>query len=122
MPEETPAPEQGDIRTRLRAELEAAIRARDRIAVAAIRVAIATIDNAEAQPLGAETQTERHLAAASASDVPRREIDESAAIAIVQAEIEAMRDAAQSYEALGDNEGARNAARQATVLDEIVSY
>ena len=33
-----------------------------------------------------------------------------------------MRDAAQSYEALGDHEAARNAVRQATVLDAIASY
>src|SRR5699024_4242196 len=74
----------------LRAELKTAMRARDRVAVAALRSAIATIDNAEAVPVetplpgasaAASEDAQQHVAGAVVgvgnSEVARRDLGEA---------------------------------------------
>ena len=77
-PADLPAadPAEGNLRQALRAALTPALKSKDRIAVSAIRTALAAIDNAEAGALGV-----------GAADVPRRALSSSEIDAIVAAEI-----------------------------------
>jgi uncharacterized protein YqeY len=105
-----------DIRERLRARLKERMVARDRTAVQAIRVALAAIENAEAQPMDAAGQTERQLAATTATDVPRRVVTDEDARGLVAVEADDLEAAARRYQALGEADAASTAAAQAEVL------
>ena len=96
-----------DLRTRLREQLNAAVRDRDRIAVAALRDAIAALDNAKAVEPGAElwAASSEYVAGGvvglGAGEVERRVLDPEAQRAIVNSEIEGRLAAATTYEQHG---------------------
>jgi uncharacterized protein len=111
------------MRSRLRHDLTLALKARDRVAVAALRSAIAAIENAEAiepkpSPSG-ETSSE-HVAGATAgvgsSDVARRELSDADMAAIVSEQVEERFQAADQYEQLGRWDAADRLKREAVVL------
>jgi uncharacterized protein len=98
-----------DLRPRLRRRLSAAVRNRDRIAVSALRDAIAALDNAEAVEAGQDdpTQVSEHVAGGvvglGAAEVERRILDPESQRSIVRAEIEARLAAATTYEEHGQS-------------------
>lgn len=83
-----------DLHARLRGDLTAALRERDRDTVGVLRTVLSAIANAEAQPVAGSTPTSHvangRIAGASAgvgaTEVARRELDEDEVRAIVQAE------------------------------------
>jgi uncharacterized protein len=96
-----------DLRPRLRRQLSAAVRDRDRIAVNALRDAIAALDNAEAVEPGQDVpaQVSEHVAGGvvglGAAEVERRILDPESQRSILSAEIEARLAAATTYEEHG---------------------
>ncbi|MTE12924.1 GatB/YqeY domain-containing protein [Nocardia aurantiaca] len=90
------------LRDRLRAALPTAMKQRDRDAVAALRSALAAIDNAEAVD-GSDIRAgaiENSAAGLGAAERARRALTEAGILAIVRAEIDDRRTAAQDYEAM----------------------
>jgi uncharacterized protein YqeY len=112
------------MRDRLRHDLTAALKARDRTAVSALRSAIAALDNAEAVEIGdqqtASAATSPHIAGASAgagsADVPRRALADDEIKAIVTDQIEERRQAAREYDELGQTDAAQRLTAEADVL------
>jgi hypothetical protein len=112
------------MRDLLRAELRQAMKARDTVAVAAVRTTLAAIENAEAVDAATpETMTatgSEHVAGASAgvgsSDVPRRQLHEHEVAAIVQEQIDERHQAAAEYARLGRAAEAERLAREAAVI------
>jgi uncharacterized protein len=109
------------IRTALRADLTAALKTRDRIAAAALRSALAAIDNAEAVPVdGAPVAGEGAVAGAvigvGAAEVARRGLTEVDVRAILAGEVQERRTAAAEYERLGRAERATQLRAEADVL------
>lgn len=88
-----PAPD--DPRPRLRATLTSALKSRDRAAAAALRTAIAAIDNAEAVDLPASGD--------GPSEVDRRDLSPAEIRRILIAEIDDLRAGAADYRALGQH-------------------
>jgi uncharacterized protein len=85
----------GRVRTSLRRDLTAALKAQDRVAIAALRSALAAIENAEApaaDQAGLATADSAHVAGSvvglGAAEVPRRQLTESDLRAIVEAEVQ----------------------------------
>ena len=112
----------GDLRTRLREQLRAAVRDRDRIAVAALRDAISALDNAEAVEPGAElwAASSEYVAGGvvglGAGEVERRVLDPEAQRAIVNSEIEGRLAAATTYEQHGHTSRANDLRGSVEVL------
>ena len=100
-----------DLRPQLRRRLGAAVRDRDRIAVAALREAIAALDNAEAilpdgdLQAGASEYAAGGVVGLGAADAERRILDAGEQRAIVRAVIEMRLTAASTYDE--DGQGAR---------------
>lgn len=98
-----------ELRSHLRRHLGAAVRDRDRIAVAALREAIAALDNAEAIPLGGDLEAEAGeyvaggVVGLGAAEAERRILDAEAQRAIVRAEIETRLAAASTYDEHGQS-------------------
>ena len=111
-----------DLRPRLRRQLAAAVRDRDRITVSALRDAIAALDNAEAVEPGLDVPTEasEHLAGGVlglvAAEGERRILDPESQRSIVRAEIEARLAAAGTYEEHGQSARAAELRRGADAL------
>ncbi|HLR27542.1 MAG TPA: hypothetical protein VK086_02520, partial [Ruania sp.] len=117
----------------LRAELKSAMRARDRVAVAALRSAIATIDNAEAVPAdtpltgsGAamSEEAQQHVAGAVVgvgnTEVARRDLGEARTRDLVTAEITEREEHAEDYDRLGRADSAEQLRAEAAVLREVL--
>ena len=136
-----PASPGGDLRPRLQLALTAALGARDMVAVAALRSALAAISNAEAVPPPAVaaagdsgsaapvTSTggpssggagSPHVAAAAAglgaAEAERRRLSPAQVADIVQAEIGERLDAAARYESAGHADRATRLRAQAQAL------
>lgn len=86
------------LQERLRAALTDALRARDRATVRALRVALAAVANAEAQPASAYPTTasgDSPVAGAvsglGAAEAPRRELSEDEVRALVRTEVDDFR-------------------------------
>jgi uncharacterized protein len=96
-----------DLRSRLRRQLSTAVRDRDRIAVNALRDAIAALDNAEAVEPGQDVpaQVSEHVAGGvvglGAAEVERRILDPESQRSILSGEIEARLADATTYEEHG---------------------
>jgi uncharacterized protein YqeY len=115
------------VRTRLRQGLRTALKARDRIAVDAIRSALAAIENAEAidvpesQPRAA---TSARIAGATAgvgsSEAERRDLSEAEIVGIIDGQIQERSQAAEDYDALGKAEAAQRLREEAAVLRSYV--
>jgi len=111
------------MRSRLRRDLSAALKARDEVVVAALRSAIAAIDNAEAVATTRQAglpASSQHIAGATAgvgsSEVPRRVLGGEDMNAVVRAQVEERWEAAEQYESLGRHDRAERLRREAAVL------
>ncbi|HET6967261.1 MAG TPA: hypothetical protein VFI44_03235 [Ornithinibacter sp.] len=85
----TRRPEPG-LRDRMSSALPAAMRARDRVAVAALRSALAAVANAEAVHIDTVPRAgaiERAQVGAGAADAPRLDLSEDDVRAVVEAEV-----------------------------------
>ena len=108
------------IRQRLRAALPAAVKARDRTAMAALRATLAAIDNAEAAERPADV--DRHLGieqlpvGVGAAEVPRRVLTDAQVEQIVRAELAEREAVAREYERAGRPERAAELRAEADVL------
>ncbi len=101
-----------DLYVRLRGDLTEALKNRDRVAVSALRVAVAAIDNAgavEPGPAMPEDQTP--------ADVPRRRVSREEMAGLVGREVAELAAAVESYEGLGQLGAAEEARARLAVLE-----
>ena len=112
-----------NLRERLRGALPAAVKARDRLAVTALRSALAAIDNAEAvDPRTPTGVGEGHpelagtVAGVGATEVERRRLSQAGMEEIVRAEIADREAAAVDYERAGQLEHAERLRGEARIL------
>jgi uncharacterized protein len=111
------------MRASLRDDLKAALKARDRVAVTALRSALSAIDNAEAVPadhLLDSTAGNEHVAGAAiglgAAEAERRHLTEADLRSIVENEVRERSVAAEEYERLGRDDQAERLRAEAEVL------
>jgi len=118
------------MRAGMRHDLKAALAARDRDTAAALRSALAAIDNAEALPAdqppdggigdGDSTTGSPHVAKAAigvgAADAQRRHLSEAEIHSIVEHEAREYASAAEQYTRLGRDDQAQRLRTQAAVL------
>src|SRR6185436_1087740 len=88
------------LKDRLQTALPAAMRARDRAAVTALRSALAAIENAAAVPAPA-SRLGLPAIGLGVTEVPRRAQDDAEIERIVRAEVAERREAAAEYDRLG---------------------
>lgn len=110
------------LRGRLRAGLTAAIKARDKDAVAALRTALAAIDNAEAVPtVSGPAATSESIAGAAvglrSTEVARRELTPDDLQVVLRAQIDERNAEAATYDGLGRADAAERLRREAAVLE-----
>ncbi len=122
-----PASDAEALRAVLRRDLTAALKARQPDAVAALRAAIAAIDNAQAvaAPAGPAPATSAHVAGASvgagSAEVPRRRLSDEEARTILGDQVAEYDREAERYRALGRAEAAQRLADQARLLAAYLS-
>jgi len=110
------------LRHALRRDLAMAMKAREPDAVAALRAAIAAIDNAEAVPAPEARQaaTSSHIAGAraglGAAEAARRDLSDSDQRAVLREQITGYTTEADRYEALGQPDAAARLRTQARLL------
>ena len=110
------------MRSSLREDLTAAIKAKDRIAVTALRSVLAAIENAGAvpadHPSSSVTGNEHFAGAASLGETEavRRELTEAELRTIVEQEVHERTVAAQEFEQFGRDEHALRLRAEAEVL------
>ncbi|WP_028933767.1 GatB/YqeY domain-containing protein [Pseudonocardia spinosispora] len=107
------------MRTVLRQDLTSAIKARDRVAITALRSALAAIENAEAADNTAPSPSgNAHFAGsvAGGAEVPRRVLTEHDVRAIVEAEVQERSTSSAEYERLGREDAAERLHAEAAVL------
>ena len=108
------------LRQRLRDALPDAVRARDRVALAALRSALAAIENAEAVdgPAAApgSLAIEQSPVGPGATEMARRVLTEEQMAAIVRSEVDEREAAARSYDDAGRSERAERLRAEARVL------
>jgi uncharacterized protein len=115
-----------DLRSHLRRHLGAAVRDRDRIAVAALREAIAALDNAEAIPPEGDLKVEAGeyvaggVVGLGAAEAERRILDAGEQRAIVRAVIEMRLAAASTYDEHGQSARADELRSGAEILIDIL--
>ncbi|MHA6624823.1 GatB/YqeY domain-containing protein [Pseudonocardia sichuanensis] len=112
------------MRAEMRADLTAALKARDRVAAAALRSVLAAIENAEAVPADprpASAPGSAHVAGAAngpgAAEARRRHLTDADVRSIVEAEVRERASAAEEYERLGRDEHAGRLRLEIEVLD-----
>ena len=109
------------MRSRLRRDLSLAIKAQDRVAVAALRAALAAIENAEAVEVTSAPHVtgNEHFAGATSghgAEVQRRALTDIDERGLVQSQVDQRSVAAQEYEALGRHDAADRLRAEADVL------
>jgi uncharacterized protein len=110
------------VRKILRRDLTAALKARDRVAIAALRSALAAIENADAAPADhpmPRTVESEHIAGSVVglgAEVERRHLTEPDLRAIVETEVHERSIAAIGYEQAGHNDLAQRLRSEADVL------
>jgi uncharacterized protein len=116
------------VRQRLASALTAALKARDTIAVSALRSALAAIDNAAAVPAGPSPSASAgspHVAGAAAglgaAEAERRYLTEAETEEIVRTEVAERRAAARTYQQAGRPDQADRLLREAHVLQAAIS-
>ncbi|WP_447006598.1 GatB/YqeY domain-containing protein [Saccharothrix isguenensis] len=116
------------MRANLRGDLKAALKCRDAIAVAALRSALAAIENAEAVPAGHQSDAvegSEHFAGAAsglgAAEAERRHLTEADLRSIVENEIRERGVAADEYDRLGRTDLAVRLRAEAEVLSRYLS-
>ncbi len=112
------------MRASLRDGLKAALKTRDRAAIAALRSALAAIDNAEAPPADAPLDSatgSEHIAGAAvglgSAEVERRHLTDADLRSIVENEVRERSVAAKEYERLGRDDHAERLRSEAEVLN-----
>jgi len=111
------------MRASLRDDLKAALKARDSVAISALRSALAAIDNAEAVPaehrVDSATGSE-HVAGAAAglgaAEAERRHLTEADLRSIVENEVRERLAAAEEYDRLGRTDAADRLRAEAKAL------
>jgi hypothetical protein len=104
------------LRAALRSRLTVAMRERDRDATAVLRSAVAALENAEAvsvtdAPVSASSPDVAGAAlGVGATEAQRRVLDAAQERSVLEAEVQALRDAEQAYAAAGDTVRATMAA------------
>jgi uncharacterized protein YqeY len=116
------------MRTSLRDDLKAALKARNRVATTALRSALAAMENAESvpadRPLDSSTGNEHVAGAATglgAADVERRQLTEADLRSIVENEMRERSVAADEYEQIGRTDLAERLRAEAEVLSRYVT-
>ncbi|WP_392543937.1 hypothetical protein [Oryzobacter telluris] len=112
------------MREQLSAALPTAMKARDRVAVAALRSALAAIANAEAVPVDSMPRAgavEAAAIGAGAADAPRRELTEDDVRAIVATEVDDRVSAAAEMDGHGRTEDAARLIDEADVLRRVLA-
>jgi len=114
------------MRASLRSDLTAALKARNRVAIAALRSALSAIENAEAVPIdqpmnnAAEVTGNEHVAGAviglGAAEVERRHLTDADLRSIVENEVRERLVAAEEYEKSSRNDVAERLRAEAEVL------
>jgi uncharacterized protein len=104
------------VRTSLRRDLTEAIKVRDRVAISALRSALAAIENSEAPPPVDNHGSPTGPAGVGATEVERLQLTEADVRAIVEAEVLQRSAAAEEYERLGRAEAAERLRAEADVL------
>jgi uncharacterized protein YqeY len=124
---ETGPPASAGVRERLRAALPAALKSRDAAAVAALRSALAAIDNAEAPeatpspPPGAgDAPIAGAVVGLGAAEVERRSLSDAQMAAIVRAEVAEREAAARAYERADRPDRAERLRAEAGVLSALL--
>lgn len=110
------------LRETLRADLRAAMKAREREVVSALRTAIAAIDNAEAvaAPAPSTAVTSEHVAGATpgvgSTEAERRDLSFDEVRALLSEQVAERAAEADRYDALGQPEAAATLRREAEAL------
>lgn len=109
------------MRTTMRQDLTTALKARDRVAIAALRSALAAMDNAEAvHATDLPATTSEHVAGAAvglgAAEAERRHLTDADLRAVVAKEIEDRTTAAKTYADAGREDAAQQLRAEADVL------
>jgi uncharacterized protein YqeY len=110
------------MRSSLRRDLTAALKARDAVAIAALRSALAAIENAESADGCSEPRTAEgeHIAGSAAglgaAEVERRHLTEADLRAIIEAEVRERSVAAEGYVHVGRDDRAERLRAEADVL------
>jgi uncharacterized protein YqeY len=120
-----PADGDSSLHARLREALPPALKARDRVAMAALRSALAAIGNAQAVEAPPAPRSAGVVAGAvaglGAGEAPRRELSESEIVAIVGAEVADRLAAATDYERAGRADAAARLTAEADVLAALLA-
>lgn len=115
---------QSALRERLRGRLAAAMAARDWVAIAAVRGALAAIANAEAVPPRPGDLRALSIEASprgvAAAEVPRRDVPDADVVELIRREIADRESAAAGYAAAGHAERAERLSAEARVLRELI--
>jgi uncharacterized protein len=112
------------LRERMGAALTASMKARDRVAVAALRSALARVANAEAVHVDsapAAGALEEAPIGAGAADAPRRELTEAEVHEIVEAEVAEHENAARHLTDVGRPDDAARVRAEADVLRALLA-
>ncbi|MEU8790872.1 hypothetical protein [Streptomyces sp. NPDC048643] len=125
---DTPAPEDAQaLRSLLRADLVAAMKARRTEAVTALRTAIAVIDNAEAveAPAQAAHAVSEHVAGArtgvGSTEAERRVLSVDDVRALLRAQVDDRIGEADRYDTYGQRDAALRLRREADVLGQYLA-
>jgi uncharacterized protein YqeY len=114
--ERTPDPAR--LRQRLRESLKAALSARDGVAVAVLRSALAAIDNAEAADWSAAPKGVR--LGVGAGEIARRKLSAQEVLGVLRAEVSERVAAAAEYERLGRARQALGLKAEAAALESVL--
>ena len=113
----------GNVRERMQGALRAAMKARDPVAVTALRAGLAAIDNAEAveaeqgtRVVASHPELAGTLVGLGAGEVARRVLTDAEMESIVRAEAGELQSAAEGYRRAGQAEAADRLLAQAAVL------
>lgn len=115
------------MRSRLRADLTTALKARDRVAVTALRSALSAIENAEAIPVDDSAPSisgTEHVAGAvglGAAEAARRELTDADVLAVLLDEVAQRVTAADEYARLDRTDAADRLRAEAAVLDRYLT-
>lgn len=96
-------PDLESIQSRLRADLTAAMRAKDRAATTTIRNLLAALDNAQAVPSEERAGALEAAVGLGAAEVARAELSPDQVAAVLQRELDEVRSSAAEYERLGQD-------------------
>jgi uncharacterized protein YqeY len=105
------------MKDRLRADLKAAMIAKDAVRVSVLRSLVATLDNAQAAPVGDGHERYRQLAFGDPGvEVPRLVLSQSEVRALFAAEADSRRAAAGQMKTLGQAEAASRLLAEAEIV------